>query len=88
VTSAVALKRPGPRSQTLSLFDGADDEPTLDDVLVGAWEGLAARASAACPICGGPMEAYGGAGDEGPRGAGRAAAPVGARCTSCGSALS
>jgi hypothetical protein len=71
------------------LFDGAGDEPTLDDVLVGVWEGLAARATATCPICGGPMEAaYGGGGDEGSRAAGRAAAPEGARCTSCGSSLS
>jgi hypothetical protein len=31
--------------------------PTLDDAIVGAWEGLAARAVAACPLCGGGLRA-------------------------------
>ena len=89
MTSAVALKLPGSRSQTLSLFEGAGGEPTLDDVIAGMWEGLAAGATAACPICGGPMEAtYDGRGDERPRSGGRVRAPEGARCTSCGSSLS
>jgi hypothetical protein len=89
VTSAVAVKPPGSRSETLSLFDGEGDEPTLDDVLAGVWEGLAVRGTAACPICGGPIEAsYGGRDDEGPRAGGRAGAPESARCTSCGSSLS
>jgi hypothetical protein len=89
VTSAVAVKRASSRSETLSLFDGAGGEPTLDDVLAGVWEGLAARATTACPICGGPMEAtYGGPGDERPRAGDRAGAPAGAHCTSCGSSFS
>jgi hypothetical protein len=79
VTSAMALKPSGSRSQTLSLFD-AGGEPTLDDVLAGVWEGLAACATAACPICGGPMEPVRGPAP-GPR-------PEAGRCTSCGSSLS
>jgi hypothetical protein len=82
VTSAVALSPSGSRSQTLSLFDRAGGEPTLDDVLAGVWEGLAARSSGACPICGGRMEpAYGARGD-------RERAADAACCVSCGSLLS
>jgi hypothetical protein len=90
VSSAVALRPSGFRSQTQSLFDGAGGEPTLDDVLAGVWEGLAAHATAACPICGERMEPVSGArGDRAPRPDGeRADGPEGARCTSCGSSLS
>jgi hypothetical protein len=28
---------------------------TLDDLIVGVWEGLAVRATVQCPICAGPM---------------------------------
>ncbi|HXE45198.1 MAG TPA: hypothetical protein VN635_08370 [Conexibacter sp.] len=28
---------------------------TLDDAIVGAWEGLAARVAVACPLCGGAL---------------------------------
>jgi hypothetical protein len=72
------------------LFDGAGGEPTLDDVLAGVWEGLAARATAACPICGERMEpvfdarSHGGVASE----EARPGAPEGARCTNCGSSLS
>jgi hypothetical protein len=82
MSSAVALRPAGSRSQTLSLFDRARGEPTLDDVLAGVWEGLAARAAAGCPVCGGRMEPV-----DGTRGD-RERAHVGARCTSCGSSLS
>jgi hypothetical protein len=82
MSSAVALRPSGSRSQSLSLFDPAGGEPTLDDVLSGVWEGLTARAPAACPICAGPLElVYGAHGD-------REQAPEVARCTSCGSSLS
>jgi hypothetical protein len=89
VTSAVALTPPGSRGQTLSLFDTAGGEPTLDAVLAGVWEGLAGRATAACPVCGGPMEAmHPSRSDERTREGHRARAPESARCTSCGSSLS
>jgi hypothetical protein len=81
MSSAVALRPSGSRSQTLSLFDRGG-EPTLDDLLAGVWEGLAARAPAACPICAGPLEAvYRARAD-------REQALEAARCTSCGSSLS
>jgi hypothetical protein len=56
VTSAMALSPSGSSSQTLSLLECAGGEPTLDDVLSGVWEGLAARATVPCPICGERME--------------------------------
>ena len=31
--------------------------PTLDDAIVGAWEGLVARIAVACPLCGGRLRA-------------------------------
>jgi hypothetical protein len=92
VTSAVALSPSGSRSQTLSLLDCAGGEPTLDDVLSGVWEGLVARATAPCPVCGERMEPVVGAPRErggapqGPR-APRERDGEGARCTSCGSSL-
>jgi hypothetical protein len=50
---------------------------TLDEVVVGAWEGLAAHHAAACPVCRGEMRPRYGSG----------AAPVGGRCSGCGSTL-
>jgi hypothetical protein len=52
--------------------DRAGGEPTLDDAVVAAWEGLAARSAVACPLCGGGMR---------PRAAG-------GRCEDCGTSLS
>lgn len=45
---------------------------TLDDVVVGAWEGLLARRPVGCPACGAEMEA---------------AEPSGGRCGGCGTTL-
>ena len=61
-----------------SLFDGLGGEPTLDELLVGVWEGLSAHSTVACPACGGPMEPEYGA----------RARPIGGRCQACGAALS
>jgi len=49
--------------------------PTLDDAIVGVWEGLAARVVVACPLCGGTLRPH--------------AAPdaAGGRCGDCGTAL-
>jgi hypothetical protein len=51
---------------------------TLDELIVGVWEGLSAHRTVACPVCGAEtME---------PRhGSGRA--PVGGRCTTCGTTI-
>lgn len=48
---------------------------TLDDAIVDVWEGLAARAAVACPLCHGPLRPY--------------ATPdvVGGRCDDCGTTL-
>jgi hypothetical protein len=60
-----------------SLFDQLGGEPTLEDVLVGAWEGLAAQRSVQCPVCQGEMTPDWAAG----------AGLVGGRCRDCGSTL-
>ena len=57
--------------------DGLRGGPTLDDLVVGVWEGLHAHQPASCPICSGTMTPrYG----SGPR-------PVGGRCGDCGTTL-
>jgi hypothetical protein len=56
---------------------GAGAGPTLEHLISGAWEGLAAHAVVACPACGGHM---------GPRYA-ASSAPVGGRCGDCGAEL-
>jgi hypothetical protein len=53
-------------------------EPTLDELLTGVWEGLAAHHPAACPVCGEHMTPEYGV----------HARPIGGRCTSCNSTLS
>jgi hypothetical protein len=50
---------------------------TLDELILGVWEDLTAHHAAACPVCGGSMRPRYGSG----------AAPVGGRCTGCGSTL-
>ena len=61
-----------------SLFDAGGDEPTLDDIVAGAWEGLAAHRVVACPVCAAEMEPEYGA----------HALPIRGRCTECGATLS
>ena len=61
-----------------SLFDGPGGGPSLDDVVSGAWEGLAARAVVDCPLCGGEL-----APEFGPH-----TRPIGGRCRRCGTTLS
>jgi hypothetical protein len=71
-----------------TLLDPVDGEPTLDEVIVSAWEGLTAHRPVECPVCRGEMEpecsAQGAASSIGRR-AGHA--PEGGRCTSCGARL-
>ncbi len=52
-------------------------EPTLDALVAGVWEGLAAHESAVCLGCGGEMRPDYGA----------HALPIGGRCRSCGTSL-
>jgi hypothetical protein len=51
--------------------------PTLDDLVVGVWEGLLAGAPAECPVCATTMTPRHSAG----------AGVVGGRCGACGSTL-
>ncbi len=60
-----------------SSFDAVGGEPTLDEVLSGVWEGLAAHRVEECPVCGGEMAPVYGVH---PR-------PIGGRCRSCRSVL-
>jgi len=66
---------------------------TLDDVVVGVWEGLAAARPAPCPVCGGTMAPAGGrvfGGSPLVSGAGPTGGSgwAGGRCEDCGSMLS
>ena len=60
-----------------SLFDQVGGEPTLDDVLVGVWEGLIAHQVVECPACDGEMDPMYGAHTR----------PIGGRCSACGTTL-
>lgn len=55
--------------------DGLSGRLTLDEAIVGMWEGLAAQATVACLLCGGPLR---------PRAAGETAS---GRCADCGTTL-
>ena len=57
------LRGPAPSRQAIRAWrDATACEPrrlgdglTLDDVLVGVWEGLRSESATACPVCGGTM---------------------------------
>jgi hypothetical protein len=58
-------------------LDRTGGEPTLDDLIVSAWEGLTAHRVVECPACRGEMDpAYA-----------AHARPIGGRCTACGATL-
>lgn len=62
----------------LSLLDEpVGGEPTLEELLSSAWEGLTAHTPVECPVCGGRMRPVYGA----------HALPVGGACEECGSTL-
>ena len=60
-----------------TLFDSGGGEPTLEDLISGAWEGLAAHSAVACPVCASTMDPEYGA----------HARPVGGRCRECSATL-
>jgi hypothetical protein len=66
------------RDEDVQLWSEERGEATLDDVLSGAWEGLSAASSTACPVCRGELVPRWSAG----------AGVVGGRCRDCGSELS
>jgi DNA-directed RNA polymerase subunit RPC12/RpoP len=51
---------------------------TLESVITSAWEDLSSHKGVGCPVCGGRMA---------PRYGASGLAPVGGRCTDCGSVL-
>lgn len=81
LVAAERIERPpllfGPREGAAKLAHGVGDGLTLDDAIVGVWEGLVAHAVVACPLCGGGMRPRPGSG----------AAAVGGRCGDCGTTL-
>lgn len=62
---------------TVSILPAAHRRPTLDDLLVGVWEGLLGDREVGCPVCGGAMRAA--------RRTGRP--PVAGSCGDCGSTV-
>lgn len=78
--STAVLDRPGTAAmaQSAGARSSRDGGPTLEGVIVRAWEGLAAHRGVGCPVCGGQMA---------PRYGASGAAPVGGRCKDCGSVL-
>ena len=72
--TTLALERP--MSRTIFTRPG-ETGPTLDEVLVGVWEGLLASRKVSCPVCSGAMEPRHGSGP----------GPVGGRCRDCNSIL-
>jgi hypothetical protein len=62
----------------LAPLENLGGEPTLDELLTGVWEGLAAHHPAACPVCDGDMTPEYGV----------HARPIAGRCTNCHSRLS
>ena len=67
---SAALAAPPPQARTAA-------KPTLNDVLVEAWNDLSAGARAECPVCSGAMQ---------PRWT-ASARVVGGRCGDCGATL-
>jgi hypothetical protein len=65
-------------------IDHLDGRPTLDDLIVSAWEGLAVSKAVACPVCDGelrPELRHPRAVEPG------GTAPIIGRCHDCGSVL-
>ncbi len=60
-----------------TLLDRVGGEPTLDDLIAGVWEGLAAHQTAECPVCRGEMDP-----EYSPD-----ARAIGGRCGVCGTTL-
>jgi hypothetical protein len=72
---------PGPRTPaTDAAAHERDGDPggglTLDDAIVGVWEGLAAQDVVACLLCGGALRPH------------EVPDAVGGRCDDCGASLS
>ena len=79
MSALAALEAPPDRVHGSPRHDRMGGELTLDDLIVGTWEELAARAGVSCPVCAsGTLRAQYGA----------HARPVQGRCRDCGAELS
>jgi hypothetical protein len=74
---AVAPTSRHPVGGERTLLDPLGGEPTLDELLSGMWEGLAAHQVVECPVCRGAMEP----------GYDAHAFPIGGRCVTCGTTV-
>lgn len=77
--STAVLDRPTARAAAgVAPSRATDGGPTLEGVIVRAWEGLASHRGVGCPLCGGHMAPrYGASGMD----------PVGGRCSECNTTL-
>lgn len=73
--SSATLTRPRTARRAVTPDDGW--RPTLDEMLVGVWEGLHLHDETGCPVCGGAMVAQAQTGRP----------PVAGHCRDCGSTL-
>jgi hypothetical protein len=69
------LRTPAPDAVARERYGDPGGGLTLDDAIVGAWEGLAARVVVACPLCSGTLRPHG------------APDALGGRCCDCGTSL-
>jgi tRNA(Ile2) C34 agmatinyltransferase TiaS len=80
VSTATIARRCAPAAAERTLFEDTMEkgEPTLEELIAGAWEGLAVHGTVRCPVCGAAMHARHGAGRRSVEG----------RCVRCGARLS
>jgi len=57
-SEAKAEARPPADAAARKRDDDLSGRLTLDDAIVGAWEGLAAQVVVACPLCGGALRPH------------------------------
>lgn len=77
VTSPAVSRSEGEALRLPILCEDLGGEPTLDELVSGAWEGLAAHNAVPCPVCGGVMAPEYGV----------HARPIGGRCRGCDTTL-
>ena len=62
MSRAALLEPPAPADGPGAESPPHGEQPTLGEVIAGAWEGLLTVGRAPCPVCGGAMELREGAG--------------------------
>jgi hypothetical protein len=74
---SVDTDRTGASASPMPAIGTSGGGPTLDDLVAGVWEGLAAHRVVECPVCASDMRPEYGV----------HALPIGGRCGACGSTL-